>query len=342
MRDLAAALGKSLVASLGSITVSERRLDEAFAEMDPNGDGSVDLDEFRDWYNKRVAEDEDGGKEPEQESRAEEMAVELAASAATGEMITTLREDALKEKVWGMRRSQDWPGLLRELQDNPTDALAQEHTCWALQKVAAVSNAQRLAMVTSGAIEALVTSVKRACGRQNRVVQHGLHALTILIQCPSSQARASVCKACETTIECLAASSLTVIQRRGCALLTSLCFLCPKNQMITGGAGGIQQVTAALTDNPTVGAVQEPAMKALAAICGLGSQNFPDSVDVSPPNAINIARAVKLGAYERARHARATFPWTLGITAAAESLMHTIGPIQTGGVRLGGRHPSWQ
>ena len=44
--------------------------------------------------------DEDGGKEPEQESRADELATELAAKGVNGEMITTLREDALKAKIW--------------------------------------------------------------------------------------------------------------------------------------------------------------------------------------------------------------------------------------------------
>ena len=89
----------SLVAWRSSITVSERALDEAFAEMDPNGDGSVDLDEFRDWYNKRVAEGGEGDEEEDDSSKAVEMAAELARQAETGDLITTLRNDAMKEKV---------------------------------------------------------------------------------------------------------------------------------------------------------------------------------------------------------------------------------------------------
>ena len=116
----------------------------------------------------------------------------------------------------------------------------------------------------------------------------------------------------------------------------------PKNQDITGAADGIRQVISALINFPTVATVQEPAMKALAAICGLGKDDLHETMEDLPSNAENIERAVKLGAYERARQARATFPWTLGITAAAESLIRVIGPVQTGGIRLGSRHPSWQ
>eukprot|EP01051_Picozoa_sp_SAG22_P019875 SAG22_NODE_3811_length_1521_cov_1.120956_2_plen_136_part_01 len=136
-----------------------------------------------------MAADEDGGKEAEQESRAAEMAVGLAKKADSGEMIDQLREDALKEKIWGMRRRADWAGLLGLLRETPADRFAQEHGCWALRQLAGATNAQRAAMVVGGAIEQLVPAVERAAGRQSGVMQHGLHALGVLVACPPSQDR---------------------------------------------------------------------------------------------------------------------------------------------------------
>jgi Ca2+-binding EF-hand superfamily protein len=102
---MAAALGAPLIESMGSIHLSTRKLDEAFAQMDPNGDGTVSFHEFHEWYDKYVADalgapEPEPELEPESESAEEQRSDDKAPQDATQAMVA---------RIWEYRRRATLP-----------------------------------------------------------------------------------------------------------------------------------------------------------------------------------------------------------------------------------------
>ena len=109
---MAAALGAPLVESLGSIHLSTRKLDEAFAQMDPNGDGTVSFAEFHEWYDKYVtdgpgapAPEPELEPEPEPEPEPKKVAAGTTADDATPRDATQM----MVSRVWEYRRRATLP-----------------------------------------------------------------------------------------------------------------------------------------------------------------------------------------------------------------------------------------
>eukprot|EP01043_Picozoa_sp_COSAG02_P001236 COSAG02_NODE_26_length_51927_cov_61.213881_1_plen_2607_part_00 len=110
---MAAALGAPLVESMGSIHLSTRKLDEAFAQMDPNGDGAVSFSEFHEWYDKYVT-DAPGVPEPGSDPQPEPDELPQPAAGTTSQHGSD--DDAphdatqvMVSRVWEYRRRATLP-----------------------------------------------------------------------------------------------------------------------------------------------------------------------------------------------------------------------------------------
>ena len=248
---MTAALGAPLIESLGSIHLSNRKLDEAFAQMDPNGDGAVSFAEFREWYGKYVPDDPANvPEEPEPEPEAEPEP-EPADSSQDGDSlaIPTGEEEGAVEAVWERRRASDARGVAGLLLAHPRSVAVAESGCWALRLLlteARDGSAEDLQRWFESDALQVLRVVMATHPASSAVQQHVCHVARLVASEPEVAEEAGDLGYCEGAIEAMRGTKLAGVHEQAAAALRELSAASGANQARIGEHDGVEALVRSL------------------------------------------------------------------------------------------------
>jgi hypothetical protein len=332
---MARALGAPLVESMGSIHLSSRKLDEAFAEMDPNGDGSVSYAEFRAWYERKVTTDAPvvgrrgwAAAPPEPEPEPEPTVKQGArlGARADAEEAAAAAADADAEAVgaiWAARRGrgrgQGEGGeddactlILALLRERRASVLVAEHASWALQLLTSegklpthdADGHEVVPVVMAALIDAMLSWPAAAA-----VQQHACHALCCLFALPHEppwRRLAPEYGACEALAAALESSKLVAVHEHACAALCAMAVGEPDNQLRLGEGGAIGLLLASLRLHAQSAAVAERALSALWHLVASQEHNRRLAMGAEAPAVVSAVQVA--------------FPWVENVQVVASQV----------------------